>query len=715
MTPPSPATGACRLDLAGGDLRSVNRTLHEAAGGEFVIADPQGLHAVAAGLDAPLAVRVEGHVGYYCVGMNKQARVTVAGNAGPGLAENIMSGSVRISGNASQSAGATGHGGLIVIEGNASARCGISMKGATIVVGGNVGHMSAFMAQAGDLVVLGDAGHDLGDSIYEARLFVRGSVASLGADCIRKDMRPEHHEFLARTLATAGLDADPTDFNRYGSARRLYNFKVDDVDAASPPPPAQAPGPPPDPTTEGGDAGGAAGGHSEAAGAPPAAPPGPTDPPWHLRESHTFDRNAISEIRRAANTGVYRIRGWGAKRVLPTFDDLVFLGASMSRYPLEGYRESCDTEVVLGARFAAEPIRLAIPITIAGMSFGSLSANAKEALGRGASAAGTSTTTGDGGMTDEERTHSRTLVYQYLPSRYGMNPDDLRRADAVEVVVGQGAKPGGGGMLLGHKISERVAEMRTLPEGIDQRSACRHPDWTGPDDLAIKITELREITGWRKPVYVKVGAARPYYDTALAVKAGADVVVLDGMQGGTAATQDVFIEHVGIPTLAAVPEAVRALKEMQVHRTGVQLVAAGGIRSGADVAKALALGADAVSIGTAALIAIGDNNPALDAEYRNLGSAAGFWEDFHTGADPAGITTQDPGLSRRLDPVLAGRRLANYLQVLTLELQTLARACGKSHVLNLEPEDLAALTVEAAAMAGVPLAGTDWIPGRRGG
>ena len=632
-----------------------------------------------------------------------------------------MSGTVRITGNASQSAGATGHGGLVVIEGNASARCGISMKGTTIVVGGNVGHMSAFMAQAGDLIVLGDAGSDLGDSIYEARLFVRGTVASLGADCIAKEMRPEHHEFLARTLATAGFDADPADFTRYGSARRLYNFKVDDVDALSAPPRAQdATTHPPEapdpgaPTTEGGDAGER---HrrpfSEAAGASPAAPPGATAAQWHLRESYTFDRNAIAEIQRAANTGVYRIRGWGAKRPLPTFDDLVFLGASMSRYPLEGYREACATNVVLGARFASEPIELAIPITIAGMSFGSLSANAKEALGRGASAAGTSTTSGDGGMTDEERTHSETLVYQYLPSRYGMNPDDLRRGDAIEVVVGQGAKPGGGGMLLGHKISARVADMRTLPEGIDQRSACRHPDWTGPDDLAIKITELREITGWRKPIYVKVGAARPYYDTALAVKAGADVVVLDGMQGGTAATQDVFIEHVGIPTLAAIPEAVRALQEMQVHRTGVQLVAAGGIRSGADVAKAIALGADAVSIGTAALIAIGDNDPVRDAEYRRLGSAAGFWEDFHTGTDPAGITTQDPDLSSRLDPVLAGRRLANYLQVLTLEAQTLARACGKSHVLNLEPEDLAALTVEAAAMAGVPLAGTDWIPGHR--
>ncbi len=251
---------------------------------------------------------------------------------------------------------------------------------------------------------------------------------------------------------------------------------------------------------------------------------------WHHRESYTFDRSVIAEIRRAANTGVYRIRGFGAKRRLPTLDDLVLLGASMSRYPLEGYREACHTDVVIGERNAERPVHLEIPITIAGMSFGSLSAQAKEALGRGASAAGTSTTSGDGGMTQEERQHSKTLVYQYLPSRYGMNPDDLRAADAIEVVVGQGAKPGGGGMLMGQKVSARVAAMRTLPEGIDQRSACRHPDWTGPDDLTIKILELREIVDWQVPIYVKIGAARPYYDTALAVKAGADAVVVDGMR-----------------------------------------------------------------------------------------------------------------------------------------------------------------------------------------
>src|SRR6187399_1450691 len=434
------------------------------------------------------------------------------------------------------------------------------------------------------------------------------------------------------------------------------------------------------------------------------------NPPTTPRKSATFDDYTLSEIRRAAATGIYDIRGAGAKRKLPHFDDLLFLGASISRYPLEGYRERCDTNVVLGSRYAKKPIELKIPVTIAGMSFGSLSAPAKEALGRGASIAGTSTTTGDGGMTAEERAHSKTLVYQVLPSRYGMEPDQLRKADAIEVVVGQGAKPGGGGMLLGQKISDRVAEMRTLPKGIDQRSACRHPDWTGPDDLEIKIEELREITDWEKPIYVKIGASRVFYDVQLAVKAGADVIVVDGMQGGTAATQDVFIEHVGIPTLAAIPLAVQALQELGMHRE-VQLIVSGGIRSGADVAKALALGADAVSIGTAALVAMGDNSPEHDEEYREIGSAAGYYDDWQAGRDPTGISTQDDELAARFDPILGGRRIANFLRVLTLETQTLARACGKSQVHNLEPEDLVALTVEAAAMAKVPLAGTDWIPG----
>jgi len=428
------------------------------------------------------------------------------------------------------------------------------------------------------------------------------------------------------------------------------------------------------------------------------------------RQSWTFDEYTNSEIRRAASTGIYDIRGGGSKRSLPHFDDLLFLGASMSRYPLEGYREKCTTNVTLGTRYAKKPLELDIPITIAGMSFGALSGPAKEALGRGASAAGTSTTTGDGGMTSEERGQSKQLVYQLLPSRYGMNPNDLRKADAIEVVIGQGAKPGGGGMLLGQKINDRVAKMRTLPKGVDQRSACRHPDWTGPDDLKIKILELREITKWKVPIFVKIAGARPYYDTALAVKAGADVVVLDGMQGGTAATQEVFIENVGQPTLACIRPAVDALQDLDVHRE-VQLVISGGVRNGADVAKALALGADAVSIGSAAMIAIGDNDPKWEKDYKKLGTTAGAYDDWHEGNDPAGISTQNPKFMKRLDPIKAGKKLTNYLKVMTLEAQTLARACGKNSLHNLEPEDLCALTVEAAAMARVPLAGSNWIPG----
>ncbi|MBK6280500.1 MAG: FMN-binding glutamate synthase family protein [Gammaproteobacteria bacterium] len=437
-------------------------------------------------------------------------------------------------------------------------------------------------------------------------------------------------------------------------------------------------------------------------------------------ESASYDRSTLDYIHRASATGLYEIRGLGAKRKLPHFDDLVFLTASLSRYPLEGYREKCSTRTVLGTRFAKKPVVLETPVTIAGMSFGALSANVKEALGKAATAMGTTTTTGDGGMTPEERQSSKTLVYQCLPSRYGFDPDDVRRADAIEVVLGQGAKPGGGGMLLGQKVNPRVAKMRTLPEGVDQRSASRHPDWTGPDDLAIKIQELREITDWEKPIYVKVGATRVFNDVKLAVHAGADVVVVDGMQGGTAATQTCFIEHAGIPTLAAVRQAVAALEDLDMKGT-VQLIVSGGIRTGADVAKALALGADAVAIGQGVLMALGCNRDtyqqggqihSAEAGYAALGTAPGFCHHCHTGKCPVGVTTQDTVLEQRLEPEWGAKHVRNYLKTLTMELTTLARACGKQDVHHLEPEDLVALTVEAAAMARVPLAGTSWIPGQ---
>jgi methylamine---glutamate N-methyltransferase subunit B len=231
MAPVGTVTAAA-VDLRTISTRQVNEMLASPdAPKALTITNPQGAHALACGLDAELDVTIEGHVGYYCAGMNKHASVTVNGNAGVGVAENMMSGTVRVTGDASQSAGATAHGGLLVIDGNAAARCGISMKGVDIVVGGDVGHMSAFMAQAGRLVVCGNAGEALGDSLYEARIYVRGVVASLGADCVEKPMHPEHLAELKDLLDAAGLDAEPAEFTRYGSARALYNFHVDNVSA----------------------------------------------------------------------------------------------------------------------------------------------------------------------------------------------------------------------------------------------------------------------------------------------------------------------------------------------------------------------------------------------------------------------------------------------------------------------------------------------------
>ena len=221
------------FDLGKEGLRALNSSLHALKGQtnmtSWEVINPKGAHAIAAGVDAPVDITVRGSTGYYCAGMNKQATIRIKGSAGPGVAENMMSGTVIIDGDASQYAGATGHGGLLVIKGNAASRCGISMKGIDIVVQGNIGHMSAFMAQSGNLVVCGDAGDALGDSLYEARIFVRGKVKSLGADCIEKEMRPEHLEILRDLLERAGIDADPTDFRRYGSARKLYSFDIDNA------------------------------------------------------------------------------------------------------------------------------------------------------------------------------------------------------------------------------------------------------------------------------------------------------------------------------------------------------------------------------------------------------------------------------------------------------------------------------------------------------
>jgi glutamate synthase domain-containing protein 2 len=423
-----------------------------------------------------------------------------------------------------------------------------------------------------------------------------------------------------------------------------------------------------------------------------------------LRPSRLWSPEIIEDIQEKAEIGRYRIRAWSTRRRTFHFEDLTFIPCTLSRVPLEGYRERCETRTVIGARHGAQPIELSTPITIAGMSYGALSRNAKVALGRAATRVGISTTTGDGGMLDAEREASDQLVYQVLPSRYGFDPRHLRMANAAEIVIGQGAKPGTGGLLLESKVTEEIAAQRTLPVGVDQRSPVRHPDFIGPDDLQIKIEEIREATDWRIPVYVKMGATRVFDDVKLAAKAGADAVVLDGMEGATGASPEPLLDHTAIPTLAAVCEAIAALREMRLEGV-VNLIVSGGIRNGVDAAKALALGADAVSIGTAALIALNCNKPSYHEDYERLGTEPYACHHCHTGACPVGITTQDPELMKRLPVEEAAERVENFLNSITMEMQMMARACGKWNVADLEPEDLRALTVEAALVTGVPLAG----------
>src|ERR1700761_8302772 len=324
-----------------------------------------------------------------------------------------------------------------------------------------------------------------------------------------------------------------------------------------------------------------------------------------LGSSSIFTPEGMNDIHIKAELGRFRMRGFSLFKKIPHWDDLTFLPGTLTRFVIEGYREKCETKTVIGPR-AKRPLVLDIPVYITGMSFGALSFEAKIALARGATMAGTATCSGEGGMIPDERRYSSKWFYQCIQSRYGFNPHHLQLADACEFFIGQGCKVGLGGHLMGQKVTDQVAEMRSLPAGIDQRSPARHPDWLGPDDLALKINEIREATNGEIPIQLKLGAARVYDDVRMAAKTGPDSIYIDGMEGGTGAGPHIATEETGVPGIAAIRQARKALDD--VGKTGeISLVYAGGIRNGADVAKALALGAGAVASGRAALMALNCN------------------------------------------------------------------------------------------------------------
>ncbi|MEW6263993.1 MAG: FMN-binding glutamate synthase family protein [Thermodesulfobacteriota bacterium] len=404
-----------------------------------------------------------------------------------------------------------------------------------------------------------------------------------------------------------------------------------------------------------------------------------------------WNAETIAEVKHKAETGRHRIRGCGATRRFPNFDDLLILPSQLSRLAVDTYREPCRTRTVLGARYAKKPLIVETPILISGMSYGALSKEAKTALAKATRIVGTSINNGEGGLLPEERANSYKQVVQILPSRFGFSLKSIEAADALEIICGIGAKPGLSGHLMGSKISKEVAAFRRIPEGIDLHSHPRHGDIFGADDMVLKVQELRDVTDHEVPIFVKIAAGRVKEDVKIAVKTGVDGIVVDGAEGGTGAAPVMASMHLGIPTLPALIQAVRALEEMGV-KDEVSLIVSGGIKDGADVAKALALGADAVAIATGAMVAMG----------------CVVCLKCHEGKCAFGIGTQDPELRKRLDIDQAAQRVANYIQGLTYEAVLLAKAAGKSALANLEREDIRSLTLEACAITGIPLVGTNF-------
>ena len=405
-------------------------------------------------------------------------------------------------------------------------------------------------------------------------------------------------------------------------------------------------------------------------------------------EEKSWSEEKIDAVSEKARTGKVPVRGTSARTSVPTPDDLQVLPAQVSRPPIDHYREPCDSTITLGGRESDSMLNLEVPIYIAAMSFGSISKPAKMALARGAEAAGSAVNTGEGGMLEEERELVSNLIAQYASGRFGVSADYLKSSDAIELKIGQGAKAGQGGMLLAEKVDDEISSVRGTPSGTDLISPARHMDIVGPEDLKMKIRQLREIVAWDLPIFVKFAAGRVREDVKIAAKAGADAVVVDGMEGGTGAAPEPVLNHAGTPTIAATVAAHEALSEVGL-RDEVDLVISGGVKSGADVAKIMALGADGVAISTAALVALG---------CRVCGMC-------NTGICPYGITTQNPELVGRLDIEEGARAVTNLLEVFAEEAAMLAMLAGKTSIANLDKDDLRALTPESSALTGVEMAG----------
>jgi len=640
-----------RIDARNKSITEVNREarLFAANNVEIVIDYPDARHLLCVGILATAEIKIEGSAGYFCGGLSDGPNIEVTNNVGWGVGDNLISGTITVGQHASAIAGVAMRGGTLVVRGNLGSRAGQVMKSGTIICGGNASFMAGYMMMGGRIIICGDCGQAVGQNMINGEIFVGGNIQTLGVDAQIVDITAAELDEIKAILDQHGIKS-PASFTKVASAQKQHHYAA----------------------------------YERGEGGETYIPPRKV---FSIPSGDNWTSQVVEDIASKADIGRYRVRGYGAFREMPTFDDIGFRFDPTVLSGMNNVREKCDLRTSLGGKFGGKPLSLSMPVMIAPMSFGALSKNCKVALAKASAMVGTATNTGEGGMHPDERAAAQQMIYQCLSGRFGFSPHDMLKADAIEIYISQGAKPGLGGQLMGKKITPDIAKIRGIPTGIDLRSPSRHPDVLGADDLVIKIDEFREATDWRVPISMKIGAGRLKDDIKIALKDKVDFIEIDGMQGGTGASSEVVTENVGIPALAAIIQAINGLKEIEQDGQ-LQIVLMGGIRDGLDAAKAIALGADAVAIGTAALIAAG----CISCMRCHIGNCI------------RGIATQKPELVDRLDIEKAAERIASFLEGMATEIAAITLACGKKDVHQLNRSDLVALTPQAAAITGLPLA-----------
>jgi glutamate synthase domain-containing protein 2/formylmethanofuran dehydrogenase subunit C len=631
------------LDLASLSVRDANEAMRAAAarGEDIELLNPDARHHLGVGLVAPVKVTIKGSAGYFCAGLSHGARFEIESNVGWGVGDSLYDGSVVVGGNASAIAGVALRGGEIVVKGNIGSRAGQVMKAGTLLCCGNASFLAGYMMYGGRIIILGDSGERVGEDMSGGAVYVGGKVQSLGADAKLVEMTPEEDAEIRAFLKKYGIAFDGA-FQKIVNAGTKLRYGVNE----------------------------------------PISRP----LPYTVAEGGTYWNAKVAEdIHAKALIGRYRIRGYGASKSMPHFNDIALKIDPDRIRAASDALATVNLKTKIGDRNGAKPLELSMPVLIAPMSYGALSKSTKIALARASKLAGIVENTGEGGMLPQQRAEAGQLIYQCLSGRLGWNIHDMLKADALEIYISQGAKPGLGGQLMAKKVTKELAAVRGIPEGIDLRSPSRHPDIMGADDLVIKVEEFREATGYKKPISIKMGAGRVRDDIKIAYKDTFDFVQLDGMQGSTGAASTEVLENMGIPTLAALQEALDGLREIDAG-DDMPIVLMGGIKDGVDAVKALALGASAVAMGTAALIA---------------GGCISCMQ-CHVGNCVVGIATQDPEHEERYQIDVQAKAIARFLEAVRWQIATLTKALGHNDFRQLSRADLVALTPEAAAITGLP-------------